>query len=291
MSIKDLRAIIFGIARKFYKDDRNIRRLLPLKLKLVSMIRDQSDKKITKAATQTIAEIADHVETNRPAINVTTEKEQQQKPKEATPFYMEEVNSDLYDKARKELEQLEKESLEVKEKERRKQKIITELADKLENERGMKKRTIPALIATELKGFVPREHVFKSLGETQRISEGDYDGIWQIDAENYNVDELNDYDSMLLRDIVRYQHKLLKEALNRKEKEKERSKEYTVKYEMVTETKFCPKTVIIGKTSLFGSDEYTTWLPLIINVNPSKRKAAAEFDIETYNRGYKQKKE
>jgi hypothetical protein len=72
-----VKAIIFGIGRKVFKDDRQIRRLLPLKLKLVSMIRDQSDKKNTKKVTETMTELADTPKNDMSAITETTEKEKE----------------------------------------------------------------------------------------------------------------------------------------------------------------------------------------------------------------------
>lgn len=126
------------------------------------------------------------------------------------------VNGDLFDKAKAELEKLAT----------NKKKVIVELADKLMNERGILKRTISILIARELKGYVTRQYVSQCLGENhkrkprgsvrKRVSKQaqtehkDSDMIWQIDAQNYDINDIDDYDIMLCRDIIRYQHNEIK---------------------------------------------------------------------------------
>jgi hypothetical protein len=127
------------------------------------------------------------------------------------------VNGDLFDKAKAELEKLAA----------NKKKVIVGLADKLMNERGILKRTISALIARELKGYVTPQYVRQCLGEDQKYTKKrnlyikrdakevahqaqtkhkNSDMIWQIDAHSYDINDIDDYDIMLCRDIIRYQH-------------------------------------------------------------------------------------
>lgn len=149
-----------------------------------------------------------------------SEQELVQKKKRARTVLEEIPNSDLFDKARAELDDLKKKSQWINV---QKKKIILELADKLENERGIKKRTISALIAGELKGHVGAQWIRSCLGEeSKRRPRGklvrshtpnereDTDMIWQIRPENYKISDVDAYDVMLCRDIIKYQHDEIK---------------------------------------------------------------------------------
>jgi hypothetical protein len=137
-----------------------------------------------------------------------------QRPKQSWSL---QVNGDLFDKAKAELEKLAA----------NKKKVIVELADKLMNERGILKRTISALIARELTGYVTPQYVRQCLGENQKNTKKRHlyikrhekevshqaqtkhknsDMIWQIDAHDYDINDIDEYDIMLCREIIRYQH-------------------------------------------------------------------------------------